>query len=47
MTGLRTAALEFADDLVFYTESPEDMGRLLAVVAGFYRWSGMRIKLQK
>ena len=29
------------------TESPEDMGRLLAIVADFRQWSGMRVKLQK
>ena len=47
MTGLRTPARGFADDLVLCTESPEDMGRLLTVVAGFCQWSGMRVKLQK
>ena len=47
MTGLRTPARGFADDLVLCTESPEDMSRLLNVVADFCQWSGMRIKLQK
>ncbi len=47
MTGLRTPARGFADDLVLCTESPEDMSRLLNIVADFCQWSGMRIKLQK
>ena len=47
MTGLRTPARGFADDLVLCTESPEDMSRLLNIVADFCHWSGMRIKLQK
>jgi hypothetical protein len=47
MTGLRTPARGFADDLMLCTESPEDMSRLLKIVADFCQWSGMRIKLQK
>jgi hypothetical protein len=47
MTGLRTRARGFADDLVLCTESPEDMSRLLIIVADFCQWSGMQNKLQK
>ena len=47
VSGLRTPARGFADDLVLCTESAEAMGRLLEVVADFCKWSGMRVKLEK
>ena len=47
ISGLRTPARGFADDLVLCTESAEAMGRLLEVVADFCRWSGMRVQLKK
>jgi hypothetical protein len=47
ISGLRTPARGFADDLVLCTESEEAMARLLGVVADFCRWSGMRVKLEK
>ena len=47
VSGLRTPARGFADDLVLCTESEEGMNRLLNVVADFCRWSGMRVKLEK
>ena len=47
ISGLRTPARGFADDLVLCTESAADMGHLLEVVADFCRWSGMQVKLEK
>ena len=47
VSGLRTPARGFADDLALCTESAEGMGRLLGVVADFCRWSGMQVKLEK
>jgi hypothetical protein len=47
MTGLRTQARGFADDLVLCTESADDMNRLLAVVSDFCTWSGMKTTLEK
>ena len=47
ISGLRTPARGFADDLVLVTRSAADMSRLLQVVADFCTWSGMRIKREK
>jgi hypothetical protein len=47
VTGLRSPARGFADDLTLVCESPEGMTRLLQVVDDFCEWSGMRIKLKK
>ncbi len=47
VSGLRTLARGFADDLVLCTETAEGMNRLLIVVTDFCRWSGMRVKLEK
>ena len=47
ITGLRTSARGFADDLALVTSSAGGMSRLLQVVADFCEWSGMRIKLEK
>ena len=47
ISGLRTPARGFADDLVLCTESAAAMGHLLDVVADFCRWSGMQVKLEK
>ena len=47
VTGLRSPARGFADDLTLVCESPEGMTRLLQVVNDFCEWSGMRIKLKK
>ena len=47
VSGLRTPARGFADDLVLCTESADGMCRLLDVVANFCKWSGMQVKLEK
>jgi hypothetical protein len=47
VSGLRTPARGFENDLVLCTDTAEGMNRLLIVVADFCRWSGMRIKLEK
>ncbi len=47
MTGLRSPARGFADDLVLCTESAVDMNCLMTVVSNFGLWSGMRVKLAK
>jgi len=47
VSGLRSPARGFADDLVLITRSCGDMSRLLEAVAGFCAWSGMRIKREK
>ena len=47
MTGLRTPARGFTDDLVLCTESAADMNRLMKIVSDFCKWSGMLVKLAK
>ena len=47
VSGLRSPARGFADDLTLVCESPRGMSRLLQVVSDFCAWSGMRIKLVK
>jgi ribonuclease HI len=47
MTGLRSPARGFADDLVLCTQSAADMNCLMTVVSNFGHWSGMRVKLAK
>ena len=47
ITGLRTPARGFADDLGIVCSSAADMQRLMGVVARFCDWSGMRVNLGK
>jgi hypothetical protein len=47
ISGLRSPARGFADDLVIVTSAAADLSRLLQVVADFCAWSGMRIKREK
>ncbi len=47
MTGLRSPARGFADDLVLCTQSSADMNCLMTVVSNFGHWSGVRVKLAK
>ena len=47
MSGLRSPARGFADDLAIVASSAGDLSRLLQVVADFCVWSGMRIKREK
>ena len=47
MSGLRTPARGFADDLTLITDSASGLSRLLEVVRGFCSWSGMRIRREK
>jgi hypothetical protein len=47
VSGLRSPAHGFADDLVLITRSCGDMSRLLEAVAGFCAWSWMRITREK
>jgi len=47
ITGLRTPARGFADDLTILTGSEADMTYLLQVVKKFCDWSGMRVKREK
>ena len=47
VSGLRSPARGFADDLTLVCESSSGMSRLLQVVSDFCAWSGMRIKLIK
>ena len=47
ITGLRTPARGFADDLTILTGSETDMSHLLRVVNKFCAWSGMRVKREK
>ena len=47
ISGLRTSARGFADDLVLVVGSAAGLQRLLEVVSKFCEWSGMRIKLDK
>ena len=47
ITGLRTPARGFADDLTILAGSEADMSHLLQVVNKFCAWSGMRVKREK
>ena len=47
VTGMRSPARGFADDLTLICNSAAGMSRLVQVVADFCNWSGMRIKIAK
>ena len=47
VTGLRSPARGFADNLTLICHSAEGISRLVQVVADFCNWSGMRIKIAK
>ena len=47
ITGLRTPARGFADDLTILARSETDMSHLLEIVNKFCAWSGMRVKREK
>ena len=47
MTGLRTAARAFADDVALVATSVQNMSTLLEVVDTFCTWSGMRLNVAK
>jgi hypothetical protein len=47
ISGLRSPASGFADDLVLVTRSCSDMSSLLQVVSDFCAWSRMKIKREK